>query len=230
MGASPESEIQRQMAGNLPLQNGLEMKIVWHAGANPHALNILHFNNGGGVIDQARANLIDTNVKLAFTSPGLVGMFYTGLSLHHVEVRSMTNNSDPWWIGSGAPVPGTGAGNPLPAATAFVVSLATGLRGRSYNGRVYLAGWTEDANDAAGGITAAGSAAAVAFIDSVRAYMAGAPQLSVLGVLSRFTTPPGSPPGTPATERIPPILTPVTLVRSRDLRWDVQRRRATPGI
>lgn len=218
------------MAGNLPVTNGAEVKIVWGLSGTPAALNILHFaHDAGAIMNQAKADSISTLVKAAFTSSAIGGFLHTTVSLMRVESRHMDSNTDPWFVGAGAAVAGSGAGNPLPAATAFVVSLKTGLRGRSYNGRVYLWGWTEDANDAAGGIATGAFGAAGAFIDTIRVNMGSAQQWD-LGILSRWTTPPGSPPNTPPTERTPPLITPVTQVVALDSRWDVQRRRAIPGI
>jgi len=216
------------MAGNLPVPSGVEVKLVWNLGTSPHALNILHYANPQNtIINQALANSLDTSIKAAFSSSNLALSMATTFSLHHIEIRSMTSNANPWYVASGAAVPGAGTGNPLPAATSFVLTFKTGLRGRSYNGRIYLCGWTEDANDAAGGCTQASATAAINFMASLNAAFTGAPNLMTPSILSRWTTVPGA--GV-ATERNPPILTPITSTTNRDLRWDVQRRRATPGI
>lgn len=218
------------MAGNLPVPQGAEVKLVWAFNGTPYALNILHFTHDiGAAMTQAKADAIAALVRAAFPASQLAAHVHTGVTLLRVESRHMDSNTDPWFVGSGGPTPGTGAGNPLPAATAFVVTLKTGLRGRSYNGRVYTWGWTEDANDVAGGITAAGSTAATTFVLSIQGNMSSAQQLT-MGVLSRWTTPPTAPPNTPPTERTPPLITPVTAVVALDSRWDVQRRRAIPGI
>jgi hypothetical protein len=227
--ASAESEIE-PMAGNLPVPQGAEVKLVWSLSGTPSALNILHFNHEvGAVMTQAKADAISTLVKAAVTSSGIGTRLWTNVALLRVETRHMDSNTDPWFIGAGAGVPGASADNPLPAATAFCVTLKTGLRGRSYNGRVYLWGWTEFANDTQGGADTSSKDGAVAFIDTIRSNMSSAQQLT-MGVLTRWTTPPGSPPNTPPVERTPPVITPVTTVVALDQRWDVQRRRAIPGI
>jgi hypothetical protein len=216
------------MAGNLPLANGVQCKLTWTWQGNPHALNILHFAGPlGNTIDQTIANTIDGSIKSALTSSGLLADLATGYALQNVSTRSMTNNSDPWYVGAGAPVAGSSIENPLPAAVSFVVTLRTGLRGRSYQGRVYLAGFSEGANDTLGGITALASGHATAFIDGIRVGMVtGTPSLT-MGVVSRFTT---IPPATTAIERNPPVINSVTGIVAMDLRWDTQRRRATPGV
>jgi hypothetical protein len=216
------------MAGNLPVPLGVEVKIVWNWNGQAAALNILHFEkDAGAVITSATAQAIDTAIKSQFTTSGLAGIFHTGVGLARAETRDMSSNDNPWFPGTGAAVAGTSAANPLPAATSFVVSLPTGKRGRSFNGRVYLWGYTEDANDAAGGIAAAASTASVAFIAGIRSTLAGGSTLLDMAVLSRWTTPPGA---ADSIERNPPIITPVGAVVAKDARWDVQRRRAVAGV
>lgn len=225
--STAESEIQG-MAGNLPVPQGVEVKLLWHLNGVPAAINVVHFANPQNTpVNQANTNAWDTAIKAAFTNSGQAPNTFTGVTLHHIEARSMASNSDPWFVSDGAPTPGTGAGNPLPAATSYVVSLRTGLRGRSFNGRFYVWGFTEDANDAAGGITTVASTGARNFVASIGTVLSGAPYLMVWSLLSRWTTPPGT--GI-AIERNPPVLTPITSAVARDLRWDVQRRRAIPGI
>lgn len=215
------------MAGNLPVPAGLEVKLLWTLNGSPNALNILHYLQvTPTAMSQARADSISTIHRNAFSASLHANAIWTGVSLASVSVRDMASNTNPWYIGAGPAVPGASASNPLPAATALVISLPTGLRGRSYNGRIYLWGFTEDANDAAGGVAAAAGVNAVAFISQATTAMSSTQQ-SNLAVLSRFTTPPGS---TAPVERNPPIMTNASTVVLKDSRWDVQRRRATPGI
>ena len=217
------------MAGNFPVPNGVEVKIVWAMAGIPAALNILHFaHQAGATMNQATADAISALVKTSFTN-NLAAFLHPTVSLLRVETRHMDSNSDPWYVTSSAAAPGTGTGNPLPAATAFVVSLKTGLRGRSFNGRVYLWGYASVANDTAGGITSAASTGSVAFIQGIDTNMSTT-QSRPLAIVSRWSTPAGSPPGTPPTERPTPLLTDVTSIVALDSRWDVQRRRAVPGI
>lgn len=218
------------MAGNLPVPLGVEIKIQWDAPTGPAALTILHATNTSSAeITQARTDAIDSAIKTAYTSSGLQGVVHTGVSLARASVRDMRDNANPWWVAANAVVPGTGVGKPLPAATCFCVSSTTAKRGRSFNGRTYLWGYVEGANDTNGGITAVARDASVLFLNTVRTSLAGSPAVQ-LAILSRWTTPPGSAPGSPPTERNPPILTPVVTYVAKDSRWDVQRRRSIPGI
>lgn len=215
------------MAGNLPVPNGVELRIVWTFQGAPHALNILHFHNpSGATITQAVANQVDTAVKAAFTSSGHAANIVAAFALARAEVRSMTSNTDPWFPGSAAAVVGTSVADPLPAAVSLVITNLTGLRGRSFMGRTYLTGFGEGVNDPSGGCTLAAANAAALFVLTIRTSLAGATPSLVQSVLSRWTTPPS---GT-LQERNPPILTPVTSNALKDQRWDTQRRRAVPGI
>jgi hypothetical protein len=215
------------MPGNQPVTGGLEVKLTWTLNGTPSALNILHYLQAPITpMTQARADAISTIHKTAFTSSAHVANVWTGVALATVAVRDMGSNTNPWYIGAGIAVPGTSAANPLPAATAAVISIPTGLRGRSFNGRVYLWGFTEDANDAGGGLAVGPGENARLFIANATTSMSGSQQ-SNLAVLSRFTTPPGA---EKPLERNPPILSVASGVLLRDNRWDVQRRRAVPGI
>lgn len=218
------------MAGNLPVPQGVEAKLVFTKLGVPFALNILHFEHAVGQLhSQARADQLDALVKTAFTASSLATMIHPNVALARVESRHMDSNSDPWYLGSGAAVAGTGTGEPLPPQISFAVPLKTGLRGRSYNGRVFLTGFTEASNDTNGQISAAGAGFCAAFLDQIRSN--ALTQLSfTMGVLTRWMTPPGSPPNTPPIERNPPDITPITSSTGADLRWDTQRRRAIPGI
>lgn len=218
------------MAGNLPVPQGMEMKITYSLNGVMSALNILHFNHQlGETLNQGDADAMAATIRSAFTASLIPAQLHTSVALAKVEVRHMDQPSDPWFLGSGAAVAGTSVSDPLPAATALVVTLHTGLRGRSYKGRVYLWGWAENANSTTGTAATAATDAASAFISAIRTNMLSTHQYT-LGVLSRWTTPPGSAPSAPPVERTPPIITPVIAVGAADARWDVQRRRAIPGI
>lgn len=216
------------MATPLPALNGVEIKLVWTFNAQPFALNILHGQNQTPIaITQAVADALDIAVKGALSSSALASQLNSGVALAHLEMRSMTSNEDPWFVAAGAPAPGTSTENPLPAATALVVSLRTGKRGRSFNGRFYQFGYSELANDAAGGATATAATATRAFVDAVSTAMQSGGRGIQMAVLSRVTTPPGA---SAPIVRPTPVLTPVTAAVMADQRWDTQRRRAIPGI
>lgn len=216
------------MAGNLPVPQGVQLKLIWTLNGAEAAINILNWANPqNNIVNQAAADAIDSGVKAGLASSGLGAQLYSGVALARIEVRDLTQNSNPWYLGTGAAVAGTSAANPLPAATSFVVSLTTGFRGRSFNGRYYQWGYTEDANDVNGGCTVVASTATRNFLIAITSTMGAVPRVFSCAVLSRFTTTPGS---TTPTERNPPLLTVINGFTVRDQRWDVQRRRAIPGV
>jgi len=71
----------------------------------------------------------------------------TVLSL--ISLRDLTTNAGIVYDYSGPPLPATGAwgGPPCPSSVATVFSLKTGLAGRSYRGRLYLGGFSEQQTD-----------------------------------------------------------------------------------
>jgi hypothetical protein len=217
--------------GNLPASGIVQMRLTWTLSGAPHALNILHFQNTGTPpYSQPRATAASAAIKALAGTSLLMAQLHPTIALHAVDFRDMTALSNPWLLGGGTPVAGTGTGNPLPAATSFCISIATGLRGRSYNGRIFFTGYTVAAMDPAGGITGTAANGTAGFADTMRINLATATHQLLMGVLSRWTTPPDAPPNTPPTERPDPLFVPATIATYRDLRWDVQRRRAVPGI
>lgn len=65
--------------------------------------------------------------------------------LVEVYCRDLSAQSSYIYTYTGQPLPSTGgsAGLPLPSSVAVVVTLRTGLAGRSYRGRLYISGLTE---------------------------------------------------------------------------------------
>ena len=72
-----------------------------------------------------------------------------------VTIRDMTSYLNPQFIGTGTAVPGTGAGNAMPESVAAVLTENIATRGKGMKGRVYLGGWSVDADAGSGQMTAA---------------------------------------------------------------------------
>lgn len=68
-------------------------------------------------------------------------------SFQRVEVYDMRTSSGPVVTSLPPAISFGGTGGPLPLGVACVVTLRTALRGRSYRGRIYLAGFHEGAWD-----------------------------------------------------------------------------------
>jgi hypothetical protein len=197
----------------LVIANAVLVRLIWQRGGTDWAINVLGATGLGPTsVNQALANTIGAAIKGYFTSSNYVAACGTGVSLSKIGVRSIGAASQPEFLDSGLAVPGTAAGNLLPPQIAICVTLSTALAGKEYRGRVYLGGPTVAANDANGQMMGSTQTAAVAFIEAIRAGQFGA--ALTMAILSRKLSVP----------------TPVTLVRSRNLIWETQRRRAIPGI
>lgn len=195
------------------------MRLIWSLGGQLYALNVMGVVNSGAVaITQALTNTIGTAIKSALTSSGLGSGVHTTVALANVGLRDIRTANQAEFLDSGAAVAGTLTGDLLPPQVALVVTLRTAQAGRSFRGRVFLPGFGEGVNSAAGVSTSvAGPPAFVAAIKS-SLITSGLD----LGVIHRPTASP-----LPVTSG---FITPVTSIVLRDAVWDTQRRRAIPGI
>jgi hypothetical protein len=66
-----------------------------------------------------------------------------------VSLRDLTTSSGVVYDYSGPPLPVAGGelGSPLPSSVAIVLSLRTGLAGRSFRGRLFIGGFSENQSD-----------------------------------------------------------------------------------
>lgn len=203
----------------LVVPNAGQMRLIWGLGGQLYALNVLGVVNANNVaITQALTNTIGTAIKAAVTSQALNAKLNTTVTLASIGLRDIRTANTAEFIDSGGPVAGTAGVGLLPPQTAFVVTLRTAQAGRSFRGRVYLCGFDENVNTAAGVIDSA--TACVNFITAVQAALVTS-GLN-LGVLSR--------PAPTAPVPRAGFITTVTSIVARDLVWDTQRRRAIPGI
>ena len=195
----------------LVIPNTLQVSLNWFYGTTPWAVNVLHYRVAlGGAVDQAFTNAVDSEVKAALTASGLLSRLSTTWGLNSVSVRDIRSPNLPLYTGTGAQLNGTNAANPMPPQNACCVTLRTAKAGKSYRGRVYVSGFTEDINTPSGLILQAAATDAEDFIEGI----ANLENLSIpygldLAVASRTLG----------------LSEPVTGVVVRDLTWDAQRRR-----
>jgi hypothetical protein len=111
-----------------------------------NVLNIVHYEIDTGVWDPttllALVNQIKTNWKS--TASGLVGSQSNQLAVARFTARSLAMEADAEVISTvtnGAGASTTGA---MESSIAGVVTLGTGISGRSYRGRVYIGGLNTD--------------------------------------------------------------------------------------
>lgn len=195
------------MAGPLVVPSSVQVRLFWtYNGIS--GVNVLGGIVAGGYVNsQAIANAIDTAVKGHLTTSGLKALLATTTSLDAVGVRDVRAANQPEFIGTGAPVAGTGVGNPLPNELAAAITLRTALAGKSFRGRTYFSGAIVTQSDAAGRIVAGFNTALTTFMTNVQGDL-GASGIT-LAVLSRKLLQSNA----------------VTAIVARDTQWDSQRRR-----
>lgn len=225
------------MAKSPPLvvPNVIQIKLGWTI-AGPGAFNVIHVRKGSAqTLDQTLANSIGSAVKGAYTG-NLPALMTTNVALHRIYSRDLSAPNMPEFQDTGAAVGGTDAvSQPLPASVALCLTLRTAKAGRSFRGRFYLGGFSEAQNDTSGLALPAAAAAAVSFVEDM-ADALGALGLS-LGVLSRPSNATtvlkrtGYPDGSQEEEVLWSSpqraggIEDVTLIASRTLAWETQRKR-----
>lgn len=137
------------------------------------------------------------------------GSLSTAWAARECYINDLRNATNPSYEPAFLDVAGTLAGETMPPQLAIVASHSTGLAGRSYRGRTYLAGWTEAANTGAGYVADSYRTLIAAEFEDLRedlALVTGGPV--ELAVVSRTLL----------------EATPITST-SVDIEWDRQNRR-----
>jgi len=146
-----------------------------------------------------------------------------GTIFQNVQIRDMTNFTNPVFIGTGTAVPGTSASVAMPPGAAIVVTENLNIRGRGAKGRIYLGGWATNA-DAGGGVIAAALVTAFGtFCSALFSAITGQSLTPCVAQLPRVQYQGVT--GTVHNARAAghPSITSYVL---RDNLWDAQRRRA----
>lgn len=165
-----------------------------------------------------------TNLTLLASTAGdaweelAVGLVNANQSLVEIVARSEESETAPsvtWTPAS--PIPGTLAGNPVPLSAARIVTLRTDSRGRSYRGRVYVAGGTQNImqSNITWTVASVGSAATI-INDLVTAIVTELNAANV--VVSRFTN---------GAARATGVATPVTSYVGRTRMGTIRKRVST---
>jgi hypothetical protein len=224
----------------LHVDTAVQIRLLWTD--NPPGVTTINVINGSVgsafVASQTIANSLDTAIKSAVTTSGLVSHLHSNTQLLSVGLRDIRTVANVEYLGTGATVIGTGTGDPLPRGVSLVVTLRTAKAGRSYRGRVYLSGFTEADNDTGGNATAALSTAAGNFVTAIQTALNG--QAITMGVLSRnremketVITTTHSDGSTSVKRHLQSssvgFITPLSGIQVRNLVWDSQRRRTAPG-
>src|SRR5262245_50755311 len=136
------------MANNF-VPGSARLRLMWSHVGSVTAFNVLAaVKPGAVVVNQALADALGTAIKSGLTTSGLAPVLATTTSLTKIGIRDYSTANQVEFIDAGAAVAGGSAGDPLNPSQSFVVTLRTGLAGPRYRGRVYISGFTENANDA----------------------------------------------------------------------------------
>lgn len=160
----------------------IEVTLVWQLAGDDHAVNVLHYlvpptYDVTGDTTGALAALVGAAFDAGVVS--YKDLVANNFVLARIEVRDLREPNLPVFIGAIASI-GLAAADPLPASTAYVVTLRTAKAGRSFRGRVYLPGWAEGQNDPAGQATEVVRTAALEFMGAMESHTVSG-NLLVLG-------------------------------------------------
>lgn len=188
-------------------------------------------------INQALADTLGAAIKASWTST-MAPLMGGAVGLVSVGIRDIRSANLAEFVGAGATVTGSDAGEPLPRQTALVVTLRTARAGQSFRGRVYVSGWTETSNDSTGNATSGAQTAAVNFITGISNALSGnglflaivsRPSERQTVVTTTFHADGTSDVDTDVHEARGGQVTRVTSISTRNNVWDTQRRRAAAG-
>ena len=212
------------MAGFVASPNTVAVKLKW-AYSGRAQFNVLHGEYTlAGPLNPNCAENIFTALKASSGWVGGTGLeqyLAPVLTLTGVGVLDLRSPGVPEIASTSAAVAGTGTSSIFPPQIAGVVTLRTALTGRSHRGRVYLFGFTADAN-ASGTIQPTANTAMVNFVTALQTAMTA--QSMQMAIRSpALPERPSKPGGTlPAKDY---EITIVNKIEARDNIWDTNRRR-----
>lgn len=195
-----------------------EVRVHLSIDGTEEAMNVLNFNVGATPTDADLQALIDA-VANAYADK--LQPFWSDKVVMDDVVATFLGEEDGSRVYGDSTTTGALTTAPLPYQTALVVSWKTATRGKSYQGRTYLAGFTEANSDGAnpddaliGGV--------LDWCADIMAIGTG-PLASPLTIVSRYEPNPTPPPS--SVPRATNLTTTVTAYRV-DRVWKTQRRRA----
>src|SRR5690554_3678787 len=129
------------------IEGTYSITITWALAGTDWALN-----PSADSVDAALAAAWATDIEAAHVGSGLAALQPTSVSLSRVDVRDLREPALPAYS---APMTsaGTSEAELLPRGTALVVTKRTNRAGPSYRGRIYVPGFSEDANETGGRAT-----------------------------------------------------------------------------
>lgn len=117
---------------------------------------------------------------------GWASTLHTSWSAQRCVVADLQTALSPSYSAPFDDVVGLDSSQPMPPNMAVVASHRTGLRGKSYNGRTYLCGFTEQSNDASGQVLSTNRLGVETLFENLRTDLAALTTVpSAFAVLSR---------------------------------------------
>lgn len=220
------------MAVFVPAVNGLEVGLHFTDQNNDENVNVFWVQNSAAWTATSVMTMLDAFITWFHTGDGThtyASEMATVVALTSVTGRDFTTQHGISLVDqSGLPITGTAAVAPVAAGTTKALTARTGLAGKNFRGRTYVAGLQSGAVPVPsnGLVLASAMSTLVSAFNALPAAVTAAIATCHLVVCSRFYQPGG--PGTPTVPRATAVMTPVTVFGYHDLNVDFQRRRA-PG-
>lgn len=223
------------MPASSTIPNAVQVRLLWNLGG-AGAVNVLHaIAPAGFVVNQSTCNTLGAAIKSQYTSTWAVRN-HTTVQLVRVGLRDRRTPNTTEFLDAGAAVSGTSAaGDILPAQNALCITLRTALSGKSYRGRIYLGGMTENENSVGGVVGSATEISATGFLTGISSAMtasgltlAVASRGADASVVTQTTTHQDGSTSEKVLYRIKDksaAANAVTVIQSRGVNMETQRRR-----
>lgn len=169
----------------MAIPGAIRARLVWSSSVLERSWqNVLGIEvTSGFAVDLSGAQLIGSTIRDAFTAGTFDAQLASSVTLDEVFVRDLREDFLPEFAAGIVPAPSSSVGDEYDFAAAAVITLRTGLAGRSFRGRVYLGGWTESVVSA-GFLTQAAYDLGVDFVGDIHDGLAALTEVNGLGVIS----------------------------------------------
>lgn len=207
------------MAVFVPVENTVQVKFIQSMDGQVITNNI-YFHKDAAWTDAEMATFAEAAYNEWVTN--MLPNQAVNLSLNQVDVIDLTTQTSGGGTFTSSTSGTSAVGVPQPPFSAFCLKLVTAKRGRSYHGRVYIAGLDNGKTASDGKVNGAYATALQGGLNSIKTALESA-ITSTMVVVSRYS---GVTTDHKPIPRTTGIYTPVTDITYTDLNLDVQRRRA----
>ncbi len=158
--------------GPLVIPQTAELRLLWTLPNGKRSSNVLHAIVADGFTwDDSQATAIMEAIAASAEWADLHPFLCIATELNAIEIKDLRLANAGGFLSDAATIIGTSAADALPEGVAFCVSLRTAQTGRSFRGRVYLGGFSEEATQANGHADTGVSGACAGFVEAVRTAM-----------------------------------------------------------